>query len=98
MTWDVKNAHRHSFANESAIVQSGHCGCFFCEATFASSEVAHWLDDKGGRTALCPSCGIDSVLGDRSGLPVTDAAFLVAMRDYWFAGPASASAVFGDAL
>ena len=33
--------------------------------------------------ALCPSCGIDSVIGDASGFPITEE-FLVAMEARWF--------------
>ena len=36
-----------------------------------------------GTTAICPRCGIDSVLGDRSGFPIS-AEFLSEMQRYWF--------------
>jgi hypothetical protein len=32
---------------------------------------------------MCPKCGIDSVIGNRSGYPI-DKAFLEAMRSHWF--------------
>jgi hypothetical protein len=32
---------------------------------------------------MCPRCGIDSVLGDRSGFPIS-AEFLGEMHRYWF--------------
>jgi hypothetical protein len=38
-----------------------------------------WIDN--GHTALCPHCGIDSVLPDTVPL---EAAFLEAMRKHWF--------------
>jgi len=34
-------------------------------------------------TALCPRCGIDSVIGSASGYPIT-ADFLLMMRKYYF--------------
>jgi hypothetical protein len=36
-----------------------------------------------GQTAICPRCGIDSVIGDESGYPVTRE-FLAAMKAHWF--------------
>jgi hypothetical protein len=42
-------------------------------------------DENGiGQTALCPKCGIDSVLGSNSGYPVTEIGFLKEMKSYWF--------------
>jgi hypothetical protein len=40
------------------------------------------LDD--GSCAVCPRCGIDSVIGDASGLPVAEPAFLDEMNRHWF--------------
>lgn len=34
-------------------------------------------------TALCPYCGIDAVIGESAGYPLTEE-FLKKMRDYWF--------------
>jgi hypothetical protein len=45
-----------------------------------SSEIAEWIDD--GQTALCPRCGIDSVLPVIDGKP--DVVLLWAMHRYWF--------------
>lgn len=54
-------------------------------ATFPPNAIAEWVDEiKGvGQTALCPWCSIDSVMGDRSGYPIT-AAFLKSMNAFWF--------------
>lgn len=42
------------------------------------------LDDSDiGQTAMCPYCGIDSVIGSASGFPITPE-FLMRMRAYWF--------------
>jgi hypothetical protein len=48
---------------------------------FQASEIADWIDD--GATAMCPRCGIDSVIGTASGFP-TSRPFLQKMRKYWF--------------
>jgi hypothetical protein len=41
------------------------------------------VNDKRGQTALCPKCGIDSVLGDACGYPLTED-LLSRMHQYWF--------------
>jgi hypothetical protein len=43
-------------------------------------EIEEWID--GGQTALCPHCGIYSVLPVIDGQP--DVVFLWAMHRYWF--------------
>lgn len=48
------------FRNRSAIEKANSCACYGCLATFDASEVTKWTDD--GQTAICPRCGIDSVL------------------------------------
>jgi hypothetical protein len=62
------------------------CGCFYCRAIHPPSEITEWVDEDpagGGQTALCPRCGIDSVIGDSSGFPVT-LEFLEEMHRCWF--------------
>jgi hypothetical protein len=83
-SWNLKAAHAHCMANEAELLRSSICGCFDCVETFAPTAVTEWVDDKNGRTALCPKCGIDSVLGDASGYPVAAAEFLNAMNKRWF--------------
>ncbi len=61
----------HSQGNEIEIVQSKDCGCFFCRHTFSARDVQEWIDDENGVTALCPECGMDAVVGDASGYPIT---------------------------
>ena len=38
------------------------CGCYYCISRFSKQDIEQWVDD--GQTALCPFCGIDSVIGD----------------------------------
>jgi hypothetical protein len=49
---------------------------------FPPTEIKEWCDD--GNTAICPRCGIDSVIGDASGFPITSPDFLARMNHYWF--------------
>ena len=62
---ELENAHRHSFRNRVEIEQSLKCGCFSCGSIFDATEVEDYIDD--GKTALCPYCSVDSVIGDASG-------------------------------
>ena len=79
---DLIRAHKHSSRHRAELEGSDKCGCFYCLSTFASSEIVDWLEEGDG-TALCPRCGIDSVIGSQSGYPITDA-FLREMNRYWF--------------
>jgi hypothetical protein len=58
-----------SLRNRDHMTAGTACGCFYCEAVFTADEIREWVDDE--LTALCPRCGIDSVLPG-----VTDAATL----------------------
>ena len=68
-------AHRHCALHAEEIQASDTCGCFYYLAILAPSDIDTWIDDKNvgegreGRTALCPKCGIDSVIGSASGSP-----------------------------
>lgn len=68
-------------------------GCYYCKRTSLVSEVKEWIDR--GNTALCPKCGIDSVLpdmgmsldlgnGKMEAFRTTDSAILEAMCKHWF--------------
>ena len=82
---DYIRAHKNSFRNRDEIRLSSLCGCFYCLRTFPPAEVVDWVDVKGGgsATALCPECGIDSVIGSASGFPITED-FLKRMNQHWF--------------
>ena len=75
-------AQRHAGDHRAELEESVTCGCFYCRKTFAPAEIREWAN--GDDTALCPRCGIDSVIGSASGLPVQEPAFLGAMHRRWF--------------
>lgn len=77
----LESAHGHSSNNRQEIEGGEKCGCFYCLCVFDKSDITDWVD--GGTTALCPFCGIDSVLSDESGFPITKE-FLKEMKDHWF--------------
>ena len=78
----IRSAHCHSANNRQEILRSELCGCFYCLKTFLPSEIQDWISDQSG-TALCPYCGIDSIIGSAAGFPLTDE-FLSAMHHEWF--------------
>ena len=83
---DIREAHKHSIRHRGEVLASTICGCFYCTAMFPPVAVKDWIDqdaDGVGQTALCPQCGIDSVIGDRSGF-LTGPEFLTEMKKYWF--------------
>lgn len=66
------DAHEHAFRQRELLEHSDGCACFYCFQTFSVSEITTWIDDN--KTAVCPHCGMDSVIGSASGFPLTKAA------------------------
>jgi hypothetical protein len=83
--YPIVAAHRHSSNHRNEIMASEQCGCFYCLSIFSPGEITEWIDevDEVCTTAICPHCGIDAVIGSRSGYPVSKE-FLGAMRKQWF--------------
>ena len=83
---DYIEAHAHSLGHETELKASDDCGCFNCVSVFAPSDIKEWIEEPNDdeRTALCPFCAIDAVVGSAAGFPIT-VEFLEKMRKYWFA-------------
>jgi hypothetical protein len=54
-------ARVHASKHRVELEASERCGCFFCFRIFATTDIKTWVDSD--QTALCPHCGIDSVIG-----------------------------------
>lgn len=80
--------HDLSGDNRDAIERAVACGCFHCLEVFDASAVVEWLpgSDEAHATAICPHCGIDSVIPARDGGAI-DMDMLRSMRAYWFERP-----------
>lgn len=92
-TPDLLAAHQHATNNRAEIEAGTVCGCFYCMKIFRPVEIIAWsgfdlaqFDNpqaEAAETALCPYCGSESVIGNRSGYPI-DAMFLSDMHEAWF--------------
>ena len=78
----ILETHKFCSNHKNELLHDQKCGCFFCLAIFDPKEITAWVEDTEG-TAICPYCGVDSVIGESSGFPVTKA-FLSKMKAYWF--------------
>lgn len=81
----LHQAHKASFENEKQILVSVMVGCFYCKRVFPATDITEedYILDKNAKTAECPHCGIDSVIGDASGIELS-ADFLEAMNKGFF--------------
>lgn len=63
---ELDTAHKKAFQNEPLVQIAKDCACFCCLEHFPASAIDGWVDDKLHRTAMCPKCGIDSVLTEET--------------------------------
>lgn len=66
---DYIQAHKYSDHHREKLEKDKQCGCFYCLSIFSPKEIDEWIDAE--KTALCPYCSIDSVIGESSGYPIT---------------------------
>lgn len=79
----IKNSHKGCFKNKDEVLNFEECGCFYCTTIFSTSEIDEWIEESDGKeTAVCPKCGIDSILSEK--YPIFDKVFLDEMQFYWF--------------
>lgn len=76
----MERLHAYASHNKEMIASSDRCYCFHCKSVFESGEVERYLAEE---TALCPKCGIDSVIPDSIDEKI-DEVIISEMHDYWF--------------
>lgn len=85
--YNYTKAHEFSANHKPELEKDKKCGCFFCLKIFSPKKIDDWIFDDNPidirGTAICPYCGIDSVIGESSGFPITKK-FLTGMRREWF--------------
>ncbi len=79
---ELISAHQYASDNKELLLKDKKCGCFYCLKIFHPLEIKEWVPDEKG-TAICPYCGVDSIIGEYSNYPIT-AQFLSKMKKYWF--------------
>ena len=83
---EIIASHMFSSNHKENLSRDKKCGCFYCLEVFDPSKITEWLNEENGfpgGTALCPFCGVDSIIGESSGYPISKS-FLIKMYDYWF--------------
>ncbi len=71
---DAIDAHKYSSNHMRQLKKDKVCGCFYCLKVFSPNDIKMWIRGESGDklgTAICPYCGIDSVIGESSGYPIT---------------------------
>lgn len=61
--------HKCATYNRKDIQQSDTCGCFYCKNIFYAGDITEWTDN--GETAICPHCGVDSVICNKKEYTIT---------------------------
>lgn len=79
---EIIKAHEFSANHKSDLLKDKKCGCFYCLKIFNPNEIKEWIGEING-TAICPYCGVDSIIGESSKFPITKE-FLKNMKEYWF--------------
>jgi hypothetical protein len=86
MAQNLETAYKFSRHNRPSIKTNALCGCFYCQKIFSPKAITAWRDEQ--ITALCPFCGVDSVLSTTDVPNAANAAFLKTMHQYWFGAAA----------
>lgn len=77
----LQRLHTYATHNRELIETSDKCYCFYCKSIIDSSEIKDYIDN--GQTALCPKCGIDSIIPDGIEEDVNEE-IVDEMNQYWF--------------
>ena len=80
----LKTIHSLCFNNYENITISTQCACFSCKRLFDKEAINDWVETDKEKTAICPHCGIDAVIGDASNAPIEDSEFIDAMHKLYF--------------
>lgn len=78
-----EEASKHTYYNFYEVIQSKHAGCFSCLKYYTTNTITeeeHCIASTPHGTleptVFCPSCGIDTVIGDASGYDIRNKEFL----------------------
>ena len=72
----TQRIHDLTESNREILQIAGSGVCLYCSETSSFAAISEWVDH--GQTAICPHCGIDSII------PSPTPALLTRMREEWF--------------
>ena len=84
--------HKLSSNHKKLLMKEDICGCFYCVSIFNPKLITDWIEDElitdwiedaDDLTAICPYCGIDSVIPKHSDYELNEQ-LLEEMREYFF--------------
>jgi len=82
---DINSMMKHSFNNFLELKNSVYACCYFCESHLNTTDIVEFINEHNdGKTGICPLCGIDSLIGDASNLPIDDITFVSNLHDAAF--------------
>lgn len=79
----LNEIYKKTRANRENISSSRVCYCIHCLGKFPPYAVKNWVSIKGMDAAECPLCSTASVLGDRSGVEITEP-LLAELQSFWY--------------
>ena len=77
----ISHASEYSIRNREGLLPGTLAACYHCLHVFPAEEITDFTDAE--ETALCPYCGIDSVLPQHAGYSF-ERENLEEMRAFWF--------------
>mgnify|MGYP000135602685 CR=1 FL=1 len=77
---EMKVAHNFTHNNFSLLQEKQNCRCIYCLQEFISMDI---IDFTLNDTALYPFCGLDAVIGEKSGFKI-DKEEAELFYDYFF--------------
>lgn len=78
--------HSYCSENKDILNECEVATCFYCKQKVLCADIEDWCDELSGKeTAICPHCGIDSVIPYKvHGVYELNNKMLDEMHKYWF--------------
>lgn len=80
---ELLKIHKLSSNHQELLMKEDICGCFYCVSIFNPKLITDWIEDDNDLTAICPYCGIDSIIPKHYGYQLNKE-LLEEMREYFF--------------
>jgi hypothetical protein len=81
---EIDEPHKYTFKNKDQVQKSNMCCCACCVNKYSAKYVVEYIEEANGdKTAICPKCGVDAVIGDAALSNITDT-MLQDMHNKWF--------------